>query len=243
MAQLRRTRDPQKRIFCCASCTHDLLTAVASVSDIVFDVLVAVQFYRDHHLVFCTLSIIIFAIAQAAYAFLFTSAYASHLSIAKRLLVFVAVLPIAQITPVFSWIESLHWPALQRLMLRMDLRPSDDVRRCASPPRFAAHRTLACPPPDSAHASRRWNPETGTPSGSTLGPSSPLTLGSSPKRSWRRCRSASCRPPTSCGWARCAGGFACPGAGHWRGRALRSASAAVATTGARAVLCSVDSGI
>eukprot|EP00967_Tisochrysis_lutea_P121710 scaffold200764_cov39-Tisochrysis_lutea.AAC.1 len=100
-------------VFCCASATHDLLTAAASVSDIVFDVLVTIQFYRDHLVVFCTVSIIIFAIAQAAYAFLFTSSYASHLKPSQRVLVFLAVLPIAQLIPVFAWIESLHWPGLQ----------------------------------------------------------------------------------------------------------------------------------
>jgi hypothetical protein len=194
MASLRHTRDPQRRVFFCARWTHDVLTAVASVGDLVFDVLVAIQFYRDHYMIYCTLSIIIFAIAQACYAFLFTSAYASHLPPSKRALVFVVVLPIAQITPVFAWIESLHWPRLQRLMLRMDLRPSDDVRplpKSSVPPR-AAPRPACC----LTHPfSRRRMPE-GTRRGCHSGQGLPLTRASWPRRSSRRCRSACCRPCT-----------------------------------------------
>ena len=111
------------------SLLHDLLTAAASVSDVIFDVLVAAEFYREGRMGFFYGSVAIFIVAQAAYSFLFAAAYASHRSPGRRLLVFAVCFPIAQAIPLFAWLESLELPCMLRLMRKLGLRPSADNER------------------------------------------------------------------------------------------------------------------
>lgn len=106
---------------------HDALTIAFSVSDIVLDILVTIKFAQDGHVGFFIASCCIFAVAQASYALIFTSSFASHLSDGKRLLVFLAALPLAQLIPLFSWVESLHWPSLALAMRAIGLQPSAQV--------------------------------------------------------------------------------------------------------------------
>ena len=68
------------------SLAHDVVTAAFSVADVVCDILVALEFWREDRLGFFWASVAIFLVAQAAYAFLFTAAYAAHRSPASRVL-------------------------------------------------------------------------------------------------------------------------------------------------------------
>ena len=115
------------------SLLHDLITAAASVSDVIFDVLVAAEFYREGRMGFFYGSVAIFIVAQAAYSFMFAAAYASHRSPGRRLLVFAVCFPIAQAIPLFAWLESLELPCMLRLMRRLGLRPSADNERRKGP--------------------------------------------------------------------------------------------------------------
>ena len=115
------------------SLLHDLITAAASVADVIFDVLVAAEFYREGRMGFFYGSVVIFIVAQAAYSFLFAAAYASHRSPGRRLLVFAVCFPIAQAIPLFAWLESLEIPCMLRLMRRVGLRPSADGERRKGP--------------------------------------------------------------------------------------------------------------
>ena len=70
-------------------------------------------------------------IAQACYSFLFAATYASHKSPWARVIVFLAVFPVAQAIPVFAWIESLEIKPLQNAMRRIGLRPASRNRDAA----------------------------------------------------------------------------------------------------------------
>lgn len=110
----------------CLSLVHDIVTAGASVADVVFDILVAREFYQDGRFGFFYASVCIFLVAQAAYSFLFAAAYAGHRSPGQRLFVFAVSFPLAQAIPLFAWLESLEVPCLLRAMRRFGLRPSID---------------------------------------------------------------------------------------------------------------------
>ena len=111
------------------SLAHDVMTAGFSVGDVALDVLVCMQFYATGDMSFFWASIIVFAAAQVTYAFLFTATFAEHRPVSGRLLVFACVLPLAQLIPVFTWIESCDVPRLHGAMRSLGLRPS--LRGCS----------------------------------------------------------------------------------------------------------------
>ena len=106
------------------SVAHDAFTALASVSDVIFDVLVVREFYQDGRTGFFLAGLAIFVLAQASYAFLFTATYASHARPAQRALCFVLAFPLAQLIPLFCYLETLELPWVQRFLTSFGLRCS-----------------------------------------------------------------------------------------------------------------------
>ena len=107
-----------------AEASFDVFTAGISLADIACDIAVAVDFYQRGQLIYFWASIGIFGAAQAAYAFLFVAAFGRHRSNAYRTLCFVLALPFSQLVPVFTLLESLHLPAVSKLLRRVGLRPT-----------------------------------------------------------------------------------------------------------------------
>lgn len=101
---------------------HDALTVTASVVDVVWDILVTIEFYRAGHQFFFRCSILIFLTAQFCYAFLFTYTHAQHKPILIRVAVFLAILPFAQLVPTFTWLESFDIPVINNSIQSLGLK-------------------------------------------------------------------------------------------------------------------------
>lgn len=102
----------------------DAFTICVSIADIVTDVLVCSDFHRSGYKSFFNASIAVFVLAQCCYAFLFVASYAGDRRPLARCAIFLAVLPFAQLVPLFTWLEALHLPAVDRCMQRWGLRPT-----------------------------------------------------------------------------------------------------------------------
>ena len=101
--------------------THDAVTAVASASDVVFDLLVLREYHAAGRHGFFAGSLCFMVLAQLTYAYAFAnyeSFKTSHDTFRTRVCKFLAVLPIAQLVPILWYIESLHLPCVERLLLR-----------------------------------------------------------------------------------------------------------------------------
>lgn len=105
---------------------NDILVILFSFSDIILDVLVCLEFYRQGHMLFFYLSLAIFLLAQLTYSFLFVATWGKHLSPLHQMLVFIIVVPVSQLVPVFTWVESLRLPRLDALLTAVGLRPTGD---------------------------------------------------------------------------------------------------------------------
>lgn len=97
----------------------DAWTVSSSIVDIVTDVLVLLQFYEggsDSKPYFLG-SLVIFLLATSAYSLLFCSTYAKpSLCVTGRVFLFLLVLPVSQLVPVFTWIESFHFRIVDKLL-------------------------------------------------------------------------------------------------------------------------------
>ena len=114
--------------FKCAEVGFDVVSCAISVADIVFDIAVAVEFHRRGQYTFFALSMCIFALAQASYAFLFVATYGGHRSNSYKLVAFLVALPFSQLVPVFTLLESMHLAPISRALSRLGLRPtSSDI--------------------------------------------------------------------------------------------------------------------
>ena len=108
----------------CGELVFDFATAALSMADIVADVAVTVEFYQAGRFTFFTISLGIFALAQACYAFLFAATYGGHLSNCKKTIVFLFALPFAQLVPVFALVESFHLSHVSDMLRGAGLRPT-----------------------------------------------------------------------------------------------------------------------
>eukprot|EP01084_Bolivina_argentea_P162420 282669_1 len=85
---------------------YDIVTACISVADVTTDVWVAYRFYTTGKTAFFWLSVVIMFLAQIAYTVAFTLRFAesSNVSIKKKILVFLCMLPFAPIMSfIFYW--------------------------------------------------------------------------------------------------------------------------------------------
>ena len=108
----------------CGEVSFDLGTAALSISDIVADIAVAFEFYYAGRFAFFLASVCIFIIAQASYAFLFAATYGGHLSNCRKVIVFIFALPLAQLVPIFTLIESFHLESISDTLRSAGLRPT-----------------------------------------------------------------------------------------------------------------------
>jgi hypothetical protein len=94
----KRGKDPLSR-WEVLDALHDAWTVLSSIVDIVTDIVVAYEFYKNGQETFFLLSLVIFVAAQLSYAFLFTGTWAAAHSTQGKILVFVCVLPFGQLIP------------------------------------------------------------------------------------------------------------------------------------------------
>ena len=100
---------------------HDAVTAVASACDIVFDLLMLREYYAEGRHGFFAASLGFMILAQMTYAFAFATNESFKMrndTFRSRVLKFFAVLPVAQLVPIFWYVESLHIPRVERLLER-----------------------------------------------------------------------------------------------------------------------------
>jgi hypothetical protein len=100
----------------------DIATALFSVIVVVCDILVTYEYYLQGRMPYFYSSLAIFALAQLTYAFLFTATYCKSVRVQERVWVFCAVLPVAQLHPVFAWLETLRIPQLAAILRAAGLR-------------------------------------------------------------------------------------------------------------------------
>ena len=98
----------------------------------IFTAQVAVEFYQAGRLTFFHLSLSIFVLAQACYAFLFAATYGGHLGNAGKCCVFIMALPFAQLVPIFTLVESFHLPRVSGWLRSAGLRPTSTVEAPSS---------------------------------------------------------------------------------------------------------------
>lgn len=109
---------------------------VASVADIVLDILVCIEFYSKQRWEAFYLSLVIFFIAQNAYALLFVASFGQNISTSRGCIkVYLTALPFSQFVPLFQWIESFHFQAVDSMLHALKLSPS--LRENAPSPSLA----------------------------------------------------------------------------------------------------------
>ena len=107
-----------------AELAFDVVTAVLSLADIGLDLAVAIEFHNAGRSTYFQLSIAIFLLAQASYAFLFVATYGAELSNRRKVYSFLLALPFAQAVPVFTLIESFHFNFISNGLRSFGLRPT-----------------------------------------------------------------------------------------------------------------------
>ena len=106
-----------------AEVAFDVLTASVSTADIITDVLVLYEFWEGGHTGFFAASALIFAFGQLSYAFMFAASFAPPKPTGQAA-AFLAVLPLAQLVPLFAWVESLQPRRLGTAMRAVGLVPT-----------------------------------------------------------------------------------------------------------------------
>ena len=102
---------------------NDLLVVLFSLVDIFLDLAVCQQFYANDQMEFFYISVLIFFFAQFSYCFLFVATWGKHLSPGKKVLVFLVTLPVGQLIPFFTWIETFRFKWLDDALIDMGLQP------------------------------------------------------------------------------------------------------------------------
>ena len=112
----------------CGELSFDFFTAALSVSDIIADIAVAVEFYQAERFTLFYLSLAIFCLAQCCYSFLFAATYGGHLSNTRKCCTFLVALPFAQLVPLFTLIESFHLPSISAMLRSVKLEPTSSEK-------------------------------------------------------------------------------------------------------------------
>ena len=109
-----------------ASAAYDAVQAATSVVDVATDVAVLETLARSKDdEPFFLASLLVFALAQMSYAMLFVVAYGRKKKTVKaRVALFLAALPLAQLVPLFVWIESMGFGAVDRMLRFVGLEPT-----------------------------------------------------------------------------------------------------------------------
>jgi hypothetical protein len=108
-----------------ASLTYDVVQIVSSMADVILDVVVAVEFYRSGFYGLFIAQATVFAFANLTYAFIFTATWGRELTSAtKKSLVFWCVMPVAQLLPLFTYLESFHFAEVDAMILNLGLSPT-----------------------------------------------------------------------------------------------------------------------
>eukprot|EP00603_Paraphysomonas_imperforata_P004585 CAMPEP_0114422778 /NCGR_PEP_ID=MMETSP0103-20121206/5792_1 /TAXON_ID=37642 ORGANISM="Paraphysomonas imperforata, Strain PA2" /NCGR_SAMPLE_ID=MMETSP0103 /ASSEMBLY_ACC=CAM_ASM_000201 /LENGTH=722 /DNA_ID=CAMNT_0001591387 /DNA_START=161 /DNA_END=2329 /DNA_ORIENTATION=+ len=103
---------------------NDLLVVTFSIVDIFLDLAVCQQFYANDQMEFFYMSVLIFFFAQFSYCFLFVATWGKHLTPTKKVLVFICTLPVGQLIPFFTWIETFRITWLDNALTDLGLQPT-----------------------------------------------------------------------------------------------------------------------
>jgi hypothetical protein len=105
---------------------NDILVILFSLSDIILDILVCLQFYKHSQMLYFYISVSIFIVAQLTYGFLFVATWGKHLPPSRQMAVFAAIIPFGQFVPIFTWVESFRFEWLDSLITSAGLTPTAD---------------------------------------------------------------------------------------------------------------------
>lgn len=100
----------------------DFVTVTCSFVDICCDIGVAWMFYRKGYTMFFRAACSIFLLAQVSYAIVYIGICGdSNWTHKKRIVMFVVVLPFAQLIPIIFWLQTFDFPWLGKLMAKLEL--------------------------------------------------------------------------------------------------------------------------
>lgn len=104
----------------------EIVQVLSSILDIGLDVAVCMDFLKKKQYEAFYASILVFMIAQTAYAFLFVAAFGKNLRTpTKKIKAFIVALPFAQFVPLFNWLESFHFKLIDDSLNYFHLEPSE----------------------------------------------------------------------------------------------------------------------
>ena len=103
---------------------NDLLVVLFSLCDIFLDVAVCSQFYQKDQMEFFYISVVIFFFAQFSYCFLFVATWGKDLQPTQKVIVFLCTLPVGQLIPFFTWIETFRFSWLDKTLVAVGLQPT-----------------------------------------------------------------------------------------------------------------------
>ena len=103
---------------------YDFSASIISITDVVTDVLVTIEFYREGSMTFFGISMTILIMAQLCYTMLFFMVFGYKYRDKKRskqILFFTFVLPLGQLVPAFLWIDSFNFKIINKIKQKLDL--------------------------------------------------------------------------------------------------------------------------
>jgi len=101
----------------CLSAFYDFSAAFLSLVDVTTDALVTREFYRDGKTFFFVFSLCIMLVAHLAFAFLFIALYCGPTwSEKQRVLLWFAMMPLAQCVPIFIWVHSFEFKWFDKML-------------------------------------------------------------------------------------------------------------------------------
>jgi len=96
---------------------YDFSAAFLSIVDVTTDALVTREFYQDGKMFFFVFSLCIMMVAHLAFAFLFIALYCGHTwSEKQRVLLWFAMMPLAQMVPIFIWVHSFEFQWFTKML-------------------------------------------------------------------------------------------------------------------------------
>ncbi|ETO28976.1 hypothetical protein RFI_08149 [Reticulomyxa filosa] len=110
-----------------ATYLFDMYNLVVSLADMVTDVLVLQQYYEEKQTVFFWIGAANLALAQLCYSFVFVMRHVDQGGCWKRVLVFLAVLPISPLLCIVFYWESFPNNRLSKLMEKLHLNPIENA--------------------------------------------------------------------------------------------------------------------
>jgi len=123
----------QRRIF---ELAYEATQVLGSLLDVGLDIAVCIRFYSAERYLLFNVSVLVFALAQVAYAFCFMGIYTRDATDVKaQIKCFLTALPFSQFVPLFIWLESFHFVKVERMLVYFQLSPTELIQNQDATPK------------------------------------------------------------------------------------------------------------